>query len=66
MYTENTTFRCTECKHRFNGPYCEYRGMRFATPLKCPQCGSIRTMPADTMQLLNYFAYQKIWNELER
>ena len=57
-------FKCTNCKHHFKGMDIEYACSTLSMPLKCPQCGSIRTMPAGV--IFGKSAYEKIWKEMER
>ena len=57
-------FRCTNCKHHFKGMDIEYACTVYSTPLRCPQCGSIKTMPAGI--IFGRSAYEKIWEEMER
>ena len=57
-------FKCTNCKHHFKGMDMEYACTGYSTPLRCPQCGSIRTMPAGV--ILGRVAYKRIWEEMEK
>lgn len=59
-------FKCTECCHKFVAADFEYAATVYSMPQRCPECGSIRTMPNDIHNLFNKGAYKKIWEEMER
>ena len=64
MIRGTINFKCTECKHRFKGADIEYACTVYSTPLRCPQCGSIRTMPSGV--IFGKSAYEKILKEMEQ
>ena len=61
-----TIFRCSKCNKIFTAPDAEYCATILSTPMPCPRCGSIRTMPL--LAYLNPFnisIYRKIWETME-
>lgn len=66
MIWGTTEFRCSKCNKVFTAPDAEYCASVFSTPMPCPRCGSIRTMPL--LAYLNPFnisIYRKIWETME-
>ena len=61
MYRGLTIFNCTNCGHEFKSHDIEYCMTSFSVPQRCPNCGSIRTLP--------YYeskgGYENIWEEME-
>lgn len=62
MYRGLTTFECTNCGHVFKSHDIEYRATAFSVPQRCPQCGSVRTMPGFGGENV----YKHIWEEIEQ
>jgi DNA-directed RNA polymerase subunit RPC12/RpoP len=62
MYRGLTTFKCTNCGHIFKSHDIEYRATAFSVPQRCPQCGSIRTIPGFGGENI----YKRIWEEIEQ
>ena len=70
MYRGITTFSCTNCGHQFKSHDIEYRATAFSVPQRCPQCGSVRTIPGfwieaggmESSTQLN----ASIWEEIEQ
>ena len=69
MYRGITTFNCTHCGHQFESHDVEYCASALSVPQRCPNCGSIRTIPyfwieaggiESSIQL-----YASIWEEIE-
>ncbi len=58
-----TKFKCHSCGHVFKGMDMEYAATAFSVPLKCPECGSIRTCPRYTFFSLP--VYKEIWKSME-
>lgn len=62
MYRGLTTFNCTNCGHQFKSHDVEYCMTSFSVPQRCPNCGSIRTMP--------YYGsedfYECVWDRMEQ
>ena len=66
MIWGTTEFRCSKCNKIFTAPDAEYCATILSTPMPCPRCGSIRTMPL--LAYLNPFnisIYRKIWETME-
>jgi len=61
MLRGKTTFRCTQCQNIFRDLDIEYCATVFSAPVKCPQCGSIRTLPL----LASERMYEDIWKSME-
>ncbi|MBO6025842.1 MAG: hypothetical protein J6P73_01185 [Bacteroidales bacterium] len=62
MYRGLTTFNCTNCGHTFKSHDIEYRATCLSVPQRCPQCGSVRTMPIYGEE--NF--YKRLWEEIEQ
>lgn len=59
-------FRCSKCKKIFVAPDMEYCASILSTPMPCPRCGSIRTMPLYAyLNPFNISIYKKIWETME-
>lgn len=62
MYRGLTTFNCTNCGHQFKSHDVEFCMTSFSVPQRCPNCGSIRTLP--------YYGsedfYESVWQSMER
>lgn len=59
-------FKCTSCGHKFMAMDFEYAATVYSMPQRCPECGSIRTMPNGVLNIFNKSAYEKIWEEMEK
>ena len=70
MYRGLTTFNCTNCGHQFKSHDIEYRATAFSVPQRCPQCGSVRTIPGFWIEAGGIESstqlYASIWEEIER
>ena len=69
MYRGITAFSCTNCGHQFKSHDIEYRATAFSVPQRCPQFGSVRTIPgfwieAGGMESSTQL-YASIWEEIE-
>ena len=62
MYRGLTTFECTNCGHTFKSHNIEYKMTVLSVPQRCPQCGSIRTMPINGTES----TYKPLWEEMEK
>ena len=62
MYRGLTTFKCTNCGHLFKSHNIEYKLSCLSVPQRCPQCGSIRTMPINGTES----TYKPLWEEMEK
>ncbi|MBQ3710381.1 MAG: hypothetical protein II887_06735 [Bacteroidales bacterium] len=62
MYRGLTTFECTNCGHTFKSHNIEYKMTVLSVPQRCPQCGSIRTMPINEVES----TYKPLWEEMEK
>lgn len=62
MYRGLTIFVCTNCGHLFKSHNLEYKATWLSVPQRCPQCGSIRTMPINDMES----TYKPLWEEMEK
>ena len=62
MFRGITLFKCTECGKHFSAPDIEWRATVMSAPCKCPQCGSIRTLPSGGNSKL----YEHIWEMMEK
>lgn len=66
MIWGTTKFRCSKCNKIFIAPNAEYCASVFSTPVPCPRCGSIRTMPLYAyLNPFNISVYKKIWETME-
>lgn len=69
MYRGITTFSCTNCGHQFKSHDIEYRATAFSVPQRCPQCGSVRTIPGFWIKVGGMESstqlYASIWEEIE-
>lgn len=70
MYRGLTTFNCTNCGHQFKSHDIEYRATAFSVPQRCPQCGSVRTMPGFWIEVggkeSSTQLYASVWEEIEQ
>lgn len=70
MYRGITTFNCTNCGHQFKSHDIEYRATAFSVPQRCPQCGSVRTIPGFWIEAGGMESstrlYSSIWEEIEQ
>lgn len=62
MYRGLTTFTCTNCGHTFKSHNIEYRMTWLSVPQRCPECGSVRTVPFGGGEE----SYKHIWEEIEQ
>ncbi len=62
MYRGLTTFKCTNCGHIFKSHHIEYKSTWLSVPQRCPQCGSIRTLPINDVES----TYKPLWEEMEK
>ena len=62
MYRGLTTFECTNCGHTFKSHNIEYKMTVLSVPQRCPQCGSVRTMPIYSEEN----TYKPLWEEIEQ
>ncbi len=62
MYRGLTTFVCTHCGHLFKSHNIEYKLTCLSVPQRCPQCGSVRTMPIYSEEN----TYKPLWEEIEQ
>ena len=62
MYRGLTTFNCTNCGHQFKSHDIEYCMTSFSVPQRCPNCGSIRTLPYYEGEEV----YESIWERMEQ
>ncbi|MBR6847410.1 MAG: hypothetical protein IKM74_04695 [Bacteroidales bacterium] len=62
MYRGLTTFECTNCGHTFKSHNIEYKMTWLCVPQRCPQCGSVRTMPIYS----EGNTYKPLWEEIEQ
>lgn len=62
MYRGLTTFVCTNCNQIFKSHNIEYKLTCLSIPQRCPQCGSIRTMPINGTES----TYKPFWEEMEK
>lgn len=58
-----TTFKCTQCGHKFLAADVEYMATAYSTPQRCLKCGSVRTRPAG---VLGEEEYRKVWEGMEK
>ncbi len=70
MYRGLTTFNCTNCGHQFKSHDIEYRATSYSVPQRCPNCGSVRTMPGFWIEVggkeSSTQLYASIWEEIEQ
>lgn len=67
MYRGIKTFSCTNCGHQFKSHDVEYNMQPLSVPQRCPNCGSVRTMPGfwiEGMEIND--SYKFIWQEIEK
>ena len=62
MYRGLTTFTCTRCGRVFKSHDIEYHMTAFSVPQRCPECGSVRTVPFGGGEEF----YKHIWEEIEQ
>lgn len=62
MYRGLTTFTCTRCGRVFKSHDIEYHMTAFSVPQRCPECGSVRTVPFGDGEEF----YKHIWEEIEQ
>lgn len=62
MYRGLTTFVCTHCGHLFKSHNIEYKATWLSVPQRCPQCGSVKTMPINDVES----TYKPLWEEMEK
>ena len=62
MYRGLTTFTCTRCGCVFKSHDIEYHMTAFSVPQRCPECGSVRTVPFGGGEEF----YKHIWEEIEQ
>lgn len=62
MYRGLTIFNCTNCGHEFKSHDIEYCMTSFSVPQRCPNCGSIRTLPYYESKEV----YKSIWEGMEQ
>ena len=69
MYRGLTLFHCTQCGNKFKSHDIEYRATAFSVPQRCPQCGSVRTIPGFWIEAGGIESstrlYSSIWEEIE-
>lgn len=66
MIRGTIAFRCSKCNKTFTAPDAEYCATILSTPMPCPRCGIIRTMPLLAyLNPLNIFAYKGIWEAMD-
>lgn len=61
-----TTFKCTQCGHKFLAADVEYMATAYSMPQRCPECGSVRTRPAGVLGKLREEGYRKVWEGMEK
>ncbi len=61
-----TGFKCDACGHKFVGPDMEYAATIFSAPVKCPNCGSMHTMPSGLFKQLYRGMYKSIWKSYDK
>lgn len=62
MYRGLTTFTCTHCGRVFKSHDIEYHMTVFSVPQRCPECGSVRTVPFGGREEF----YKHVWEEIEQ
>ncbi len=62
MYRGLTTFTCTRCGRVFKSHDIEHHMTAFSVPQRCPECGSVRTVPFGGGEEF----YKHIWEEIEQ
>ena len=60
MLRGTTIFTCDKCGNKFRGLDIEYNCTIFPAPQKCPNCGSVHTMPSSSIKSLRE-VYKTIW-----
>lgn len=69
MYRGITTFNCTICGHIFKSHDIEYCASALSVPQRCPNCGSVRTLPDFWIEAGGIESgtqlYASIWEEID-
>ena len=55
-------FRCTDCHKIFIDVDIEWQATALSMPVKCPKCGSKRTLPLWELKAV----YKKIWETMDK
>lgn len=65
MVRGKTIFKCTDCGNHFEDLDIEYCATAFSQPMRCPKCGSWRTLPAGFRGWWNQSVYRSIWENMK-